>query len=179
MPSGPLKIQLLPLGHLPWARARKTKPIRVKHMSAVLPEAALATKLLLQTLEAREPLDSRAMFCRGIEDDVWMQSSKALLAKYVVTDIDEAGWLVCVPKPENEALCVELTEPLLASLGYAPHMQEQGEGFVQALWGETLATGETAVQRFAYGDFLLGSPNNESDRWVVRRRLWRNSYEWL
>lgn len=70
---------------------------------------------------------------------------------------------------------MELSTELLSSLGYLPNLQAQGDGFIQGLWGESV--GElTAVQRFSEGDFLLGAWDDDADRWIVRRKLWLNTY---
>ena len=142
-----------------WRVARKTKPLRAKPMVSLLVDKAVMSKFLIDTLEAREPVDSNTIFCIGETNDAWQQTADKLLAKYTVEDIDADGWMVCVPKPDNSVEFFEATS----------------EGMIVGLWGESI--GDTHnLQRFDAGDFIARNREDTADQWVVRRKIWLNSY---
>lgn len=142
-----------------WRRAKKTKGIRAKAMVNLLVDKSVVNKFLLDTLEGREPLGADAIFCIGEAGDAWQQSPKSLLKKYDIVKIDEGGWLHCEPKPDNEV-----------------QFYESGETFLlTGRWGEEI-NGVPNQQRCDAGDFILRNPNDVSDTWVVRRKLFQNTY---
>jgi hypothetical protein len=149
-----------------WHNAKKTKGLRAKHMSALLGDISVMSKFLVDTLEAREPVSGTSMFCIGEAGDAWQQTAKKLLAKYDIIDIDAQGWLECRPKPENMVEFFEVTAEMLAG---------EKSGYVVGMWGEVV-DGVKNLQAFTVGDMVARNPTDTADQWVVRRRIWDNSY---
>jgi len=152
-----------------WQTARKVKPLRAKPMSAVFAEATMAGKFLIDTLEGAEPVSMSSMFCVGEAGDAWQQTPEKLLAKYDISGIDASGWMVCVPKPENSVECLEITEKVLLA------MEGKREGYIVGQWGQTV-DGVNNLQAFSIGDFIARNHADRSDQWVVRRKIWLNTY---
>ena len=147
---------------VPWRIGRKTKSLRAKPMVSLLVDRGVISKFLIDTLEAREPVSADTVFCIGETNDAWQQTAKKLLAKYTVEAIDADGWMVCVPKPDNS---VEFFE---VPADWQP-------GCIIGLWGETIGSAKN-VQRFDGGDFIARNREDHNDTWVVRRKIWLNSY---
>lgn len=148
-----------------WQVAKKVKSVRAKPIVSILVDKSILAKLLLTTLEANEPLGDGAVICIGDAGDIWQQMPKKLLAKYTVTSIDPEGWMVCEPRPDNSIECFEMEGHIDSPTG---------EHYVKAGWGETFK-GVTA-QRFAVGDFICRNRTDHNDVWVVRRKLFLNTY---
>lgn len=147
-----------------WQKARKVKPIRAKLLRDVLRADDATMKFLLQTLEGIQSLQDGddTMVCIGIDFDVWQQKKGKLFAKYNITDIDKNGWLQCTPKPDVEVDCFEVL---------------RSEPFVlKALWGTKMEDG-TYLQTGQPGDFICRSPADQSDVWIVARKIFKNTYE--
>lgn len=145
-----------------WKRAKKTKGLRAKPMINLMVDRTVVNKFLLDTLEGREPLGENAMFCIGEAGDAWQQTPKALLKKYDVVDVDNDGWMVCTPKPDNE---VQFYEAPIGCL-------------ITGHWGETI-DGVPNQQWCKEGDFVLRNPEDTTDQWVVQRKLFLNTYSVL
>lgn len=145
-----------------WRRAKKTKGLRAKAMVNLLVDRSVMAKFLVDTLEAKEPIGENAMFCIGEAGDAWQQAPKALLKKYDITDVDNDGWMVCVPKPDNEVQFYEAPMDCL----------------ITGKWGETIG-GVANQQRCKTGDFILRNPEDTEDQWVVQRKLFLNTYSVL
>ena len=143
-----------------WRVAKKTRPIRAKSMVNLMVDKTVASKFLVNTLEAREPLGDGAMFCIGEAGDAWQQMPKTLLRKYDIVDIDVDGWMHCKPKEDASVEFIELTE---------------AEGYIVGKWGETI-DGVENLQAFVAGDFLLRDRADHTDMWIVRRKLFLNTY---
>lgn len=143
-----------------WHRAKKTAGLRAKHMAVPSGDRRMASKLLIDTLEGAEPMDTAALFCIGDAGDSWQQPSQALLRKYDIVSFDEDGWMNCVPKSGNE---VEFFESVEA-------------GFVRGLYGATVA-GIPNLQSCNVGDFICRQPHNSEDQWVVRREFFKTTYK--
>lgn len=145
-----------------WKRAKKTKGLRAKAMVNLIVDRGVMAKFLVDTLEAKEPVSPNAMFCIGEAGDAWQQTPKALLKKYDILDVDNDGWMVCQPKPDNE---VEFAEANF-------------DGFITGHWGETI-NGVINQQWCKAGDFVLRNPKDTTDQWVVQRKLFLNTYSVL
>lgn len=159
-----------------WGVAKKTRPLRAKPMVNLLVDKSVMAKFLVDTLEAAETVSANAVFCIGESNDAWQQTPEKLLAKYNVTAIDAEGWMVCEPKPENAVDYFEMTPELLkAQPGAWEAYLEKGFGYVQGLWGQAIE-GHQNLQQFAVGDFIAKNRTDPSDIWVVRRKIWLNSY---
>lgn len=144
---------------------------RAKAMVNLIADRSVMTKFLIDTLEAKEPISPNTMFCIGESGDAWQQHPDKLLKKYNITDIDEDGWMVCQPKPENEVHFFELT-PTQYSTAYGEEM------VIRGLFGETIGE-HTNLQRCIVGDFVCRNPQDHNDQWVVKRKLFLNSYSIL
>lgn len=171
------KLQLLPARWLAlWGLAKKTKPLKAKPTADILADTSVAAKFMLSTLEGVQALVHDSMICVGASDDVWQQTRKDLLKKYTVTDITPDGWLVCTPKPDNQVRIVELTEAFLE-----PEIPLDAKGMeltfeIVGLWGRPIGNG-CFVQECAQGDFIAQREDNFEDVWVIRRKVFLNTYE--
>jgi len=170
-------VELLDIQGIRWALAKKVRPLRAKPMVSLLVDKSVMGQFLVDTLEAREPVSPQAMFCIGEANDAWQQMPDKLLKHYEVRHIDEDGWMVCHPKPEGAREFFEVTLAVLQAQGYWDFFcaLPTGTGYVQAQWSETVG-GRHNVQRFGEGDFIVRSREDASDVWVVRRKIWLNSY---
>ena len=168
-------MKVLNTGDFSWDVAKKTKPLRAKPIASLLVDSTVLAKFLVDTLEAREPVGPGAIFCLGESNDAWQQTPKKLLAKYNVTDIDTEGWMVCNPKPENSVEFVEVTEALLEQAGAQEAYAANGVGYLKGQWGQTYE-GVPNLQIFVLVDFIARKPEDLEDMWVVKRKIWMNSY---
>lgn len=150
-----------------WKTATKTKPIVAKHVSAGLSDSLFLEKMLVNTLEGREPITATNVICVGEAGDVWQQTPAKLFAKYFITGMRPDGWLICEPKPDNEVDCFEVPD-------FSP-TQKNFE--VIGLWGETAEDGTKNVQRGVVGDFVCRSKTDRSDVWIVRRSFFNSTYQ--
>jgi hypothetical protein len=151
---------IFPTDTVTWRRAKKTRGLKAKPLITLLVDRAVVNKFLIDTLEAKEPIESANIFCIGETGDAWQQTAKALLKKYDVKGIDDDGWMLCEPKPENEVEFFEATDDA---------------GYIKGLWGATI-DGVEKLQAFAMGDFICRQPHEHVDQWVVRRKLFLNTY---
>lgn len=139
-------------------------------MTSIFADESVVAKLQLDTLEGRQPINMTFMFCLGNAGDVWQQKPAALFKKYDVLAIDDLGWMVCHPKPENEVEFFELTDK------HERTAMGSGDGYViQGQWG-SLVDGRENMQECMRGDFICRQTYDHTDRWVVRRRLFQNTY---
>ena len=145
-----------------WRRGKKTKGLRAKPMVNLIVDRGVMAKFLVDTLEAKEPVSPNAMFCIGEAGDAWQQTPKALLKKYDILDVDNDGWMVCQPKPDNEVEFYESTQ----------------DGYITGHWGETV-DGVPNQQWCNTGDFVLRNPQDTTDQWVAQRKLFLNTYSVL
>lgn len=150
------------LDYATFRKAKKTKGLKAKHLSAIFTDDTVLSKFLIDTLEGKEPVDRTMMLCIGVSNDAWPQSPKNIIKKYNIVDITPDGWLVCEPKPENSVEFIEVPEAW-------------GEAYLQGLWGEEV-DGIKHLQKFSPGDMIARQPDNHADIWVVRRKIWDNSY---
>lgn len=151
--------QPLDLSGKKWRIAKKIKGLKAKPIVTLMVDRTVANSFLINTLEGREPLGDGAVFCIGEAGDAWQQAPEALLKKYDVTSIDPDGWMICTPKPENSVEFFELN----------------GEAWIQGIWGET--RGEHVNMQFgSSGDFVCRQRDDHRDVWVVKRKLFLNTY---
>lgn len=170
-----------------WRVATKTKSIRAKPLISIMVDRSVLSKFLIDTLEGKEPLGDGTVICIGEFNDAWQQTPKKLLQKYDVTSIDNDGWMVCDPKPDNEVECHEigpweLEPPIYPSAKHALLNPLESSSwkdkpfYVVGLWGETLPNGTKNVQRGVAGDFVCRSCTDPTDIWVVQRKIFLNTY---
>lgn len=153
-----------------WKIASKTRPIKAKPLINLLVDRTVISKFLVDTLEGREPLGDGVVICVGEAGDTWQQMPKKLLQKYVVKEIDRDGWLVCEPLPDNAVDVVEVTGDL-TTMGISSFKTFSIVGH----YGQTVD--EVAnVQSGVQGDFICRSRTDPTDVWIVKRKLFLNTY---
>lgn len=166
-----------------WQVASKTRPIKAKPLINLLVDRTVTSKFLVDTLEGREPLGDGVVICVGEAGDTWQQMPKKLLAKYRVAQIDNDGWMVCEPLPDNAVNVVEITADLLASkkqcVAEPPddEMYKIADFYVNGQWGDDKYPlfGKN-VQWGSKGDFVCQNRTDPTDVWIVRRKLFLNTY---
>ena len=161
-----------------WCVAKKVKRIKAKPLISILVEKSVTSKFLVDTLEGKEILGDGAIICVGESNDVWQQMPKKLLQKYSVVEIDNDGWMVCEPKPDNSIECVEIT-PLISECFDPAHMWVTPEEFfIIGQWGESIYVldKEIVIQKADYGDFICRNREDKTDIWIVKRKIFKNTY---
>jgi len=154
-----------------WSIASKTRPIKAKPLINLLVDRTVTSKFLVDTLEGREPLGDGAVICVGEAGDTWQQMPKKLLQKYHVTAIDNDGWMVCEPLPDNAVDCIEVAPEAISDDPVA----KLATGFmIIGQWGETIGN-EKNVQKGVAGDFICRNQTDHSDVWIVKRKLFLNT----
>lgn len=131
----------------------------------LLVDRSVLNKFLVDTLEAKEPIHEGNVICIGESNDAWQQEPKKLLKKYQVTAIDKDGWMICEPYPDNSVDCFQVNFQINT---------HGGIHYLVAKWGQDFR-GQT-VQEFCQGDWILRNREDHSDTWVVRQKLFANSY---
>ena len=157
-----------------WQPARKMARIKAKPMISLLTDRSVMTKFLLDTLEGREPIGPDAVFCIGQSGDAWQQKPSKLLKGYTIVNIDADGWMECEPKPEDIREFFQVTTDFLATNTDF----RDGNGFIRGQWGETIGD-EKNLQAFEAGDFIVRSRTDPTDIWIVRRKIFLNTYSFL
>jgi hypothetical protein len=164
-----------------WKVATKTKSIKAKPLINLLVDRSVTSKFLVDTLEGKEPLGDGSVICIGESMDCWQQMPKKLLQKYNVVAIDNDGWMICEPRPDNAVNCFEVTNQILnddVSYAVKPpdnEMYKAWEFFIIGLWGETTPFGKN-TQWGMIGDFICQNPSDPTDVWVVRKKIFNNTY---
>lgn len=163
-----------------WQVAKKTRNVKAKPLVSIMVDKSVTNKFLVDTLEGKEPLGDGAIICIGEGNDIWQQMPKNLLKKYDVREIDNDGWMICEPKPDNAVNCVEITNILTTSI---MNMDFEWEGsdayFIVGEWGELLQftkDDEVKIQKAEIGDFICQNRETPSDVWIVRRKIFLNTY---
>lgn len=134
-------------------------------MSTIVADPLALNALLVQTLEGVGTVTADMMYCLGNLGDVWLQDPVKVLKKYDLTKIDSNGWLHFAPKPENEVEFFEVTVDML----------DTNDGYLIGLWGDTV-DGIKNCQKVTVGDFVARQVYDHKDQWVVKRKIWLNSY---
>ena len=158
-----------------WNIASKTRPIKAKPLISLMVDRKVASKFLVDTLEGHEPLGDGSIICVGEAGDVWQQTQKKLLQKYVVKSIDADGWMECEPLPDNAVNCVEVTGELLKAVAGDPHGDWAQSFDIIGQWGATV-DGEKNVQTGVPVDFICQNQTDLTDVWIVKRKLFLNTY---
>lgn len=161
-----------------WNIAKKNKNIKAKPLISVMIDRSVTSKFLIDTLEGKEPLGDGAIICIGESNDIWQQMPKKLLQKYNVIEIDKDGWMVCEPRPDNSVECIEITDQISDSFDKVDGWLSNEEFFIFGLWGETLYIFDkpVSVQRADRGDFICRSREDKNDVWIVKRKIFLNTY---
>ena len=162
-----------------WNIAKKTKNIKAKPLISIMVDRNVLNKFLVDTLEGREPLGG-SIICLGESNDVWQQMPKKLLQKYNVIEIDKDGWMVCEPRPDNSVECIEITKELQSVTDKVDMwISEKEDFFIIGQWGETMNLTpdvSISIQRCDIGDFICRNREDKSDVWVVKRKIFINTY---
>lgn len=145
--------------------ARKVQPIRAKPLANLLVDRSILSKFLLDTLEGTAAIGDGVVICRGDAGDVWQQIPSKLLKKYDVTDIDSEGWLICTPKPENSINIMEVTPDMAGN---------NGEFYILGNFGVQCDDG--LRQYGEVGDYIGQNCDNPTDIWVIKRKIFQNTY---
>jgi hypothetical protein len=133
-------MKFLPDGMVSWKIASKTRPIKAKPLISLLVDRSITSRFLIDTLEGKEPLGDGVVICIGEAGDAWQQMPKKLLAKYNVTSIDNDGWMICDPKPDNAVNAFEVTEynvkdPTIFALPETSDVYKVCDFYVRGQWG--------------------------------------------
>ncbi len=159
-----------------WNVASKTRPIKAKPLINLLVDRTVVSKFLVDTLEGKEPLGDGVVICVGEAGDAWQQMPKKLLQKYVVEEIDKDGWMVCEPMPDNAVDCIEVNRLVIDHFCMvAPNNGWFGTFSIIGHYGQTV-DGEVNVQSGVEGDFLCRNRTDKTDVWIVKRKLFLNTY---
>jgi hypothetical protein len=158
-------MKILNLDKTVWHIARKTKSIKAKPLISLLVDRSVTNKFLIDALEGKEPLKDGVVICLGQEMDIWQQMPKKLLQKYDVVGIDNDGWMDCEPRPDNAVNCTQI---LFGDF-------EDGNFFIIGGYGETI-DGIENVQKGEVGDFVCQAQDNPLDMWIVKKRIFENTY---
>lgn len=159
-----------------WRIASKTRPIKAKPLINLLVDRTVTSKFLVDTLEGKEPLGDGVVICVGEAGDTWQQMPAKLLKKYQVVSIDKDGWMDCNPLPDNAVDVIEVTEEM-ANPNHVVVDPYPGytDFYIVGQWGETVGT-EKNVQKGNVGDFICRNRADATDVWIVRRKLFLNTY---
>jgi len=161
-----------------WQIAKKTKNIKAKPLVSILVDKNVLNKFLVDTLEGKEPLGDGSIICIGESNDIWQQMPKKLLQKYNVIEIDDDGWMICEPKPDNSVECVEINNDLLPYIDDVDIWASEEKFFIIGLWGEELniLDKRILIQRADIGDFICRNREEKNDVWIVKRKIFINTY---
>ena len=152
-------------GTLDWKTAKKTQPLKAKQLISLMIDRSVMNKFLLDTLEGNEVLGDGAVVCIGGAGDAWQQMPAKLLAKYNVTAIDVDGWMLCEPKPENLINVCEVDAS----------MCQDGKFYILGHFG---VESEDGLRQYgSAGDFIGQNRDDASDVWVIRRKIFLNTYQ--
>jgi len=146
-----------------WRTAKKTKNLRAKPLISIMVDKSITNKFLVDTLEGKEPLGDGVVICIGDSNDAWQQMPKKLLQKYDVVEIDDDGWMVCEPKPDNSVNFIQIA-----------FENPEEEFYIIGQWGEE--TEEGPIQRGKSGDYVCQNREDPTDVWIVQRKIFNNTY---
>jgi len=162
-----------------WNIAKKTKTIKAKPLISIMVDRNVLSKFLVDTLEGKEPLGDGSIICLGDSNDVWQQMPKKLLQKYSVISIDNDGWMICEPRPDNSVECIEITTDLSEFVDDSDFwVTEKEHFFIKGLWGEevSILDKKINIQRSDIGDFICRNREDKNDIWIVKRKIFINTY---
>lgn len=162
-----------------WKIASKTKSIKAKPLVCLMADKSVLSKFLVDTLEGKEPLGEGSIICLGEAGDIWQQHPSKLLKKYTVVGFDDAGWMLCDPKPDNEVECVEIGFGIQDTKDGADiWITDKEQFFIIAQWGEErqLLDEIIQIQKCDIGDYICRDINDKSDVWIVKRKFFENTY---
>lgn len=145
-----------------WNLATKTKPVRVKHITAVLSDMSVSPQILVRTLEGDQTVRTDAFVSIGFGGEMWQQEKANLFKKYDVVECDSEGWWKAVPKPGNVVEEVRI--------GGKEPFEVRGKWGTQADDGFYYQTGKP-------GDRILRSREDPEDVWIVEEKIFLSTYD--
>ena len=125
-------------------------------------DGSVLDKFLMATLEGDQPVAKVNLMCIGATAEPWQQSAKALLKKYQVTSIEDDGWMIMTPLPENEAEYFKIGP------------QHEGTHII-GQWGSVIGD-HVNLQSFKTGDYVCRQTYDHTDQWIVRESLFDATY---
>ena len=156
------EVRVLSTADRSWGIAKKTALIRAKPLSSIISDGSALDKFLLTTLEGDQPVSRANLMCIGATAEPWQQTAKAILKKYSVTAIEDDGWMICTPLPENEVEFFKITD---ADVG--THIVGQ--------WGSVIGDHKN-LQSYKTGDYVCRQTYDRTDQWIVREALFDATY---
>lgn len=157
-----------------WINVQKTATMLAKHITALLSSDIDPELLKVRTLEGDAQLKANCMLCKGIQGELWPQSSTKILERYDLISVREDGWLVFAPKKSNTLGCL-VTSDLLPD--------GETKFCIHTLWGSPAATMNPDdppkfLQEGKVGDYILtdGTPGNY---WVIDYKVFCETYSVL
>lgn len=163
---------------LPFRRAIKTKPMKCKPVSCILHDDTVASKIILATLEGHETVKANGYVCWGVDNDVWQQTEAKLHQNYNLVSVDPDGWVHCEPKDDAPRLACQITEQIVAGLGFV-FGPAHGFSIINPAWGDerVLDGRQVYLQYGVLNDYVLTMPNDLPDTYRVGRKFFDNTYE--
>ena len=114
----------------------------------------LTEETSVETIEGPIVAQAGDFLCRGIEGEYWPQKEDKLRSKYIPTGkVDPDGWQEFAPDPD--------AAPVYATPVLYPFQ-------IQAQWG--LLSGQAC-------DYAVRAENDPSDVWIVKRQIFKASYQ--
>jgi hypothetical protein len=167
---------LIDASQLNFVKVQKTKPIKVKALSTILSDDSLYAKLLLATLEGHQDLKASSFVCWGVDNDVWQCSHKAIHSKYRPVSLDEQGWTLFEPLPNNPVNACQITEDLGLQLGECG-----GFSVTNPKWGDQrVVDGKSIYLHYGVvGDFVMLGLDSDDDYYRIDKKFFKNTYEVL
>ena len=167
----PTDIPIIDASDIIWfGVATKTKSIKAKPLNAILIAPGALEKFLLDTIEGVQVLKANSVVCIGELNDAWQQDKKKLFDKYDVVRIDDDGWMICCPKPDNE---INWAQP-------DPLGQCSDRGFaIKGQWGkEYIVDGRQCFLQFGQqGDFIAQNQKDMDDIWIIGKGIMNSTYD--
>ncbi|MEM9412608.1 MAG: hypothetical protein AAGA30_15955 [Planctomycetota bacterium] len=113
----------------------------------------LSIDQVVETIEGKVLATAGDYLCRGVLNELWPQSESRLFARYSPSGIFDNGWQRFDPK-SNIA-------PIMATEVSYPFR-------LDSRWGQILGKPH---------DFVIQSPDDPSDMWVVDKKIFELSYK--
>jgi hypothetical protein len=158
-------VKVLSTSEASWGICKKTALLRAKPISSIIVDGSALDKFLLATLEGDQPVARANLMCIGATAEPWQQTAKAMLKKYQVTAIEDDGWMIMTPLPENEVEFFKIVD---------------GDNctHIVGAWGSVIGDHKN-LQSFKVGDYVCRQTYDHSDQWIVREQLFDATYEIL
>lgn len=145
-----------------WRKAKKITPIYAKKIKSLFPDKTIHSLIKITTLEGEQSILSEEDYlCRGISQDFWQQKEKNILKGYTLDVVGSDGWDKYLPKPDKE-------------INYTKVLCDEDGFYINGQWGEL--TEEGYIQKGKSGDYIAQRTDDPSDVWIIKERIFLNSY---